>query len=173
MIEWETLKSDIYFIDGSVRDIVIHDFSEEYWHKWINFVNDNYSIEWWCVYDGKNNKKINKINFDKVKYFWDHPEEGYLPGPATVYFNDFSIAVHFFDAEFFECSFWPGEIKTESDHNCIIKFMSDISYLLDKEVYFYFEGAYININAYNLKLYKEVIEYQPVPTMFKHPIRLN
>jgi len=65
MVKWETLKSNFYFRDGALRDIIIYDFSIEYWKKWIEFINQNYLLEWWHIYNGRNNEKIDKVDFEK------------------------------------------------------------------------------------------------------------
>jgi hypothetical protein len=161
-MNWELLKSDFYFRDGALRNIVVFDFSQKCWQKWIKFANENYKLEWWHIYNGKDNEIIVKINFEQIKYMWDNPDSE-RRGPVSMYFDELRLNVHFFEEDFFECDFWPEDIKSENDHNNIIRFMTDISYLLDKEVFLYVEGFYkIGLNAYEIKIYKDTIEHQEV-----------
>jgi hypothetical protein len=41
---WEKIKENIYFLDGSLRDIYKNETTENDWKKWIDYVNKNYKI---------------------------------------------------------------------------------------------------------------------------------
>jgi hypothetical protein len=57
-IIWDGIKHRIYLVGDSLRNIYINNTTEKHWGKWINYVNENYKINW-------NNK--NKIDFEIIK----------------------------------------------------------------------------------------------------------
>ena len=118
---WEKIKEEIYFIDGSWRDIYVKDITENEWELWVNYVNKNYKIDW-------NNK--NEIDFEIIKNNWEANIPQY---DAKIFIENIQINNHFFDD--FENDIDPSEIKNIYDHNCIIKYMKDISEILNKAVY--------------------------------------
>lgn len=65
---WHELKENIYFEDGSFRDIYVFDINLEEWKKWVNFVNQNYEIEF--AY-GETEQRTSSIDFSAVKKFWN------------------------------------------------------------------------------------------------------
>ena len=56
---WKKLKREIYFCDGSLRDIYVQNIYEQDWRKWIRYVNENYRLEW---FNGLSQKSENLIN---------------------------------------------------------------------------------------------------------------
>ena len=137
---WEKIKEEIYFIDGSLRDIYVNNITENEWELWVNYVNKNYKIDW-------NNKK--KIDFEIIKNNWKEIMPQYT---AKMFIENIQINNHFFGD--FENDIDPAEIKNIYDHNCIIKYMKDISEILNKTVYLSEENWR---NDYLIKIYKEKI----------------
>jgi len=45
-MNWKELKDEIYYWDGSYRDIYVLCTSLTDWEKWITYVNANYKINW-------------------------------------------------------------------------------------------------------------------------------
>ena len=71
---WEKIKTDIYYSDGSLRDIYVLDSTIEDWKKWIDFINENYQVKF-EYFDNQGNKKIeSKINFYEVSKYWNNYE---------------------------------------------------------------------------------------------------
>jgi hypothetical protein len=139
--DWEKIKKNIYFLDGSLRDIYINNITKIEWKKWINHVNKNYKINW------INNK--NKIDFEIVKNNW---EKDGASDTAIIFIENVQVKCHFFCD--FENDIDPNEIKSIYDHNCIINYMKDISKVLDKVIYLSAENARDN---YLIKIYKDEI----------------
>ena len=145
---WEKIKERIYFADGSLRDIYINNITEEQWGIWINYVNNNYNVEW-------NNK--NKIDFDIIKQNW---KENNNPGLAKIFIGNIQINCHFFCD--FENDIDPNEVQYINDHNSIIKYMKNISELFNTAVFLSVENAHFLLNEnvhdyYFLKVYKDEI----------------
>ena len=70
-MEWQYLKNKLYFVDGSLRDIYVKDVSREDWEKWINFVNENYEVEFNYFDVSKILIRSNKIIPLMVYKYWD------------------------------------------------------------------------------------------------------
>jgi hypothetical protein len=160
-MEWDKLKSLVYEEDGSLRDFVIYNFSENYWKIFIEYINITYKIEWAYMYEDLKTTKIkNKIDFNEINYIWNNPDCNRW-SPAEFYINNIPIKVHFFENDILECSFWPDFIKNYDDHVFIIEFLKSISKLLNKEIYLYPELPVHDIKDwYFLKINKNYIEYK-------------
>jgi hypothetical protein len=140
---WNEIKTEIYFIDGSWRDIFINNITDSEWESWIKYVNEHYEIDW----NGKN-----KINYGIIKNAWNENDE--LPEMAKIIIGKIQINNHFFMD--FENDIDPEEIETEYEHKCIIDYMNNISELLNKEVFLSVENCR---DKYLIKIYKGKIEY--------------
>jgi hypothetical protein len=46
-MNWKRLKEEVYFEDGSLRDIYIFDTSIEDWKKWVDLVNREYRVSFY------------------------------------------------------------------------------------------------------------------------------
>lgn len=71
MDDWRTLKSKIYFEDGSLRDIYVFGRDIHDWRKWADLVNEKYKVEF---YDAKTELTKNKIDFETVEECWTQKE---------------------------------------------------------------------------------------------------
>ena len=92
---WEKIKTDIYYSDGSLRDIYVLDSTIEDWKKWIDFINENYQVKF-EYFDNQGNKKIeSKINFYEVSKYWNNYENSisaeFLVGEVLLKCYFFSI----------------------------------------------------------------------------------
>ncbi len=128
-MNWTELKEKIYYWDGSWRDIYLLETSLDDNLKWINFVNENYRIEW---FNGLTQKDENKIDFEVVKQFWNGNHD--FCSTAKVFIENIQINNHFFIDKEIENDIDPREINSIEDHERILKYMSDLSLLLDKPI---------------------------------------
>lgn len=128
-MNWTELKSNIYYWDGSWRDIYILHTNKQDWEKWVNYVNENYRID---SYNGKEDKKENAINFSVIKEKWNGSSD--FLSTAKVFIDRIQINSHFFIDTEIENDIDPREFNSLEDHNRLIKYMTDLSILLDKEV---------------------------------------
>lgn len=129
-MDWFELKDKIYCWDGSWRDIYVLQASRSDWKKWADYVNQNYHIDW---FNGKTNRDENKIDFNVIEEFWSGNHD--LCSTAKVFLDKIQINAHFFDggAEM-ENDIDPREFNSIEDHYKLIKYMTDLSSILDKEV---------------------------------------
>jgi hypothetical protein len=144
---WEQIKEEIYFVDGSLIDIYINNISEEQWEKWIDYVNDNYKVEW---------NDRDRIDFETIKNSW---ERNVHPALAKIFIGHIQINCHFFGD--FENDIDPSEIKSMSDHERIIDYMKNVSEILDANVYLSSEGSRRDNDNYLFKIYKSIVYYTP------------
>lgn len=128
-MNWTELKEKIYYWDGSWRDIYLLETSIDDNLKWINFVNENYRIEW---FNGLTQKDENKIDFEVVKQFWNGNHD--FCSTAKVFIEHIQINNHFFIDKEIENDIDPREINSIEDHERVLKYMSDLSLLLDKPI---------------------------------------
>lgn len=128
---WEKIKTDIYYSDGSLRDIYVLDSTIEDWKKWIDFINENYQVKF-EYFDNQGNKKIeSKINFYEVSKYWNNYENSIS---AEFLVGEVLLKCYFFSIDEIENDFFPEEVKTIEQHNLIIEYLKSISKILNKEV---------------------------------------
>jgi hypothetical protein len=128
-MNWIDLKNNIYYCDGSLRDIYILDINKSDWKKWVDYVNNNYKVIW---FNGLLSKDENQINFSVIDDYWEGKHD--LCSTAKICINDFQINTHFFDDSEIENDIDPREFNSIDDHNKLIKYLIDLSTLLDKEI---------------------------------------
>ena len=160
-MNWKELKEKIYYWDGSWRDIYVLHTNRSDWKIWVDYVNENYRIDW---FNGKADKDENQIDFTVVEDFWKGNHD--LCSTAKVFIDKIQINAHFFDNTEMENDIDPGEFNSIEDHDKLIKYMSDLSILLDKEVILTPENEHETIL---LKINKDVIEFSKEidPTKWK------
>ncbi|MES2810015.1 MAG: hypothetical protein V4619_15395 [Bacteroidota bacterium] len=139
-MKWDKLKEQIYFIDGSLRDIYICETTKDDWKKWIKYVNATYAIKW---LNGKTNESEDQINFDIVSEYLDGNSDWLTS--ATIFVGSFQIKSHFFVDSEIENDIDPKEFNSIDDHNNLVKYITDISMLLNKEVLITVENLQENI----------------------------
>ena len=121
---WEKIKTDIYYSDGSLRDIYVLDSTIEDWKKWIDFINENYQVKF-EYFDNQGNKKIeSKINFYEVSKYWNNYENSIS---AEFLVGEVLLKCYFFSIDEIENDFFPEEVKTIEQHNLIIEYLKSIS----------------------------------------------
>lgn len=128
-MNWTDLKNKIYYWDCSWRDIYVLQTNRDDWKKWADYVNKNYRINW---FNGKADKDENQIDFGVIEDFWSGNHD--LCSTAKVFIDKIQINAHFFDDTEMENDIDPREFNSIDDHNKLVKYMTDISKLLDKEV---------------------------------------
>ncbi|MCC9073841.1 hypothetical protein LNQ49_19850 [Flavobacterium sp. F-65] len=152
-MNWAELKKNIYYVDGSLRDIYIKNTDIVDNEKWCEFVNNNYVINW---FNGIREINEDKIDFESVKGYLNNNHN--LCSSASVYIEKIRINNHFFIDEEIENDISPNEINTIQDHEKIIKYMTELSILLNKPVILTPEGTEKEIL---IRVTKNGIEYFP------------
>lgn len=128
-MDWTDLKNKIYYLDGSLRDIYVAQTTIADWRKWTNYVNERYRIDW---YNGKASKNENQITFNVIEDFWNGSHD--LCSAANIFIDTIQINAYFFDDIEMENDIDPREFISIDDHDKLVKYMTDLSKILDKEV---------------------------------------
>ncbi len=129
-MNWGKLKEELYYLDGSLRDIYVKETNIEDNQKWIEYVNSFFRIE---CFDEITNKIENKINFKRVDKYWKGEIESIVCAKVFIDEN-IQINNHFFCYSEIENDIDPTEIKSIEDHNRIVDYMKGMSKLLNKRV---------------------------------------
>lgn len=143
------MKEKIYFEDGSFRDIYAFKITLEDWEKWINFVNQNYKVEFSC---GETEKKSSLIDFSSVKKFWSE-DKGFI-NFAIVKIGGININCHFFTPEEFENDILPKEFKSFDDHKFLIDYLEQVSRIFNKKVFLTEENSpeFVLLKVFNSEI---------------------
>lgn len=155
---WYELKKNIYYWDGSLRDIYVLHANQTDWRKWIDYVNEHYLIDW---FNGKTGKNCNNIDFNTIEAYWNGMHT--LSSLAKVFINKTQINAHFFDDMEIENDIDPRDFNSIENHDQLIKYLVELSILLDKEVILTPENEKETIL---IKIYKNDIQfYSTYPVM--------
>jgi hypothetical protein len=126
---WTELKNRIYFEDGSLRDVYVLNTNVKDLAKWTELVNEKYNIQF---YDAKIDLTTDKISFKAVEETWTQENRELVT--ATVKIEAININCHFYDHSEIENDIDPREFKSLTEHDNLIKYLREVSNLLDKEV---------------------------------------
>ncbi len=128
-MDWEEIKRKIYYRDDSLRDIYIPSTSRDDWKKWVDYVNQDFSIDW---FNGRTEKDEKKIDFSIVEEYWGG--NGDLCSTAKVFLGNIQVSAHFFEETEIENDIDPKEFNSIEDHEKLMRYMSGLSVLLDREI---------------------------------------
>jgi len=128
-MNWIELKDKIYYCDGSLRDIYVLQTNIEDNKKWTDFVNENYTVKW---FNGLAQTDERKIDFEVIKGYFNGEHK--LCSSASIFIDKIQINNHFFIDTEIENDISPKEIKSIDDHNKLIRYMTELSKVLDKKV---------------------------------------
>ncbi|MDR3324308.1 MAG: hypothetical protein LBS89_08925 [Zoogloeaceae bacterium] len=137
-MDWVTLKDEIYYEDGSLRDVVVIDTTPSDWQKLIDFFNESCPLEWWQSHE-KDAPSAHRIDFGAILACWDKSEAA--QSLATLRVGKVTLNVHFFVADEIELDIDPREFKSMTDHERLLEFLLGISSCLDKPVLLLPEGS--------------------------------
>ena len=151
LADWHILKEDIYYRDGSWRDIYVPAATQDDWSKWIDLVNQKYPVEF---YNGQTQLTEVFINKSVVFHYWNRKTD-FLNG-ATIKLGSIAVKCHFFTTQQIENDIDPGEIKTIEDHFRVVDYLIEISRLLNQIVILTAENqsdlVYISVEKHHVKI---------------------
>ncbi|ARV08293.1 hypothetical protein BTO05_01045 [Winogradskyella sp. PC-19] len=128
-MNWKELNNDIYFWDGSWRDIFIPDTDRNDWKIFVDFINERFDIKW---FNENTQKTETKINFDRLIEFWDKKID--WNNTANIYLDNIQINTHFFTEDEIECDIDPREFNGINDHEKLMEFLTELSNRLNKRI---------------------------------------
>ncbi|MEN2402242.1 hypothetical protein GKZ90_0020805 [Flavobacterium sp. MC2016-06] len=125
-INWNNVKW-IFKPEGSLRDIYVKNVNIADLIILIDYLNQNYLLKYGTTGE-------NKIDKDYVlQYLNDDTGESEIK-TASIFIGEIMINIHFFDDTEIEFDIDPSEINSNIDFEIIIRFMNNISQILNKEV---------------------------------------
>ncbi|RWY46249.1 hypothetical protein [Mucilaginibacter gilvus] len=145
MEDWKFLKENIYYCDGSFRDITIRNTTKEDWKLWADVVNKTYKTSF---SEGGSDIQTGKIDIYRVYDYWDGKTDTCLD--ATIFIGNIVVKTYFFTDEEIENDITPKEINTIDDHINLMQYLSTISTALNKRVV-------LTPENYNPSIEKELI----------------
>ncbi|MBJ6117831.1 hypothetical protein JAO76_06495 [Pontibacter sp. BT310] len=131
MKDWNSIKQELYYEDGSLRDILVLNTNREDWRKWSSLVNDNYKVEF---YNGRTLKTESRIDLEVVFSFWEDSGSFDEPIKATIKLGEVNIMCYFFIESEIENDIEPREVKTEENHQAILSYLQSVADILGKKV---------------------------------------
>ncbi|MFD2248411.1 hypothetical protein [Pontibacter ruber] len=131
MKDWKSIKEELYYEDGSLRDIYVFDTNKEDWKSWSSLVNEQYEVEF---YNGRIRKTEEIIDIKEVYKFWKNPDEFTDSNHATIKLGNVIVKCYFFIESEIENDIDPKEVKTERDHLAVIEYLQAVATKLHKNV---------------------------------------
>ncbi|MCB9251298.1 MAG: hypothetical protein H6605_02430 [Flavobacteriales bacterium] len=128
-MNWQQLKDKVYYCDGSLRDIYVHNTTKADWQIWAEYVNQNYKTTF-HIYD--TDVRVGKVDLKIVLDYWTGKLDNC--STATVLLDDIQLNTHFFSENEIENDIAPQDINTIADHYKVIKYMVGLSNALNKRV---------------------------------------
>ncbi|WP_273129482.1 hypothetical protein [Bacillus weihaiensis] len=124
----EDVLTNIFYKDGSLRDIYILNTDKYDWNKFLNLLQSS-QLNLNLLIDGTEKNDVN-LHIDDVINISD--EKNAL---IIIDLNGIKIHCHFFCIEEIELDINPKEIVNSYSANLVFEFMRNISSKLEKEVF--------------------------------------
>jgi hypothetical protein len=144
-MDWEIIQESIFYSDGSWRDVLVKDITRNDWIKFIDYVNENFKVEF---YNAATETTESKIDFEILSEYWDGKHSFLSGGRITAYGIDLNFP-YFFENQI-ECYLDPSEINESHKADILIESLQEISKLLNKKVILSAENMpefeYIHVN---------------------------
>ena len=141
-VDWTKLKDEIYFEDGSLRDIYARNTTADDWKKWIGWVaKSGYRVEHSV---GGIIQPAKSIDFSTILDYWENRSDQPIPN-VRVFVDHIQINAHFFCEEEIENDITPTDFQCWGDHVRLLNYMKIMSYVLKKEVVLTAENARDNV----------------------------
>jgi hypothetical protein len=152
MPTWEELRTGVYEIDGSWRDVYVLDATREDWHHWMTYVNAHYPVIWGAE-DHQDGQTLDAIDVAYIERRWDAGAEA-LTTWGSVFLEQVQLNCHFFTHSQIENDIDPSQLHSLEDHHRLMAYLVAISTALGKEVIVTAEnipeGVYIRVNGPNI-----------------------
>lgn len=141
-MNWDNIKDEIYFEDGSLRDIYVLNTTRDDWYRWIGYVNSNYPITFYNHNLGEG-IEFDQIDSQAITDWWDGKSD--CSCTAHVRIREAYLSVHFFSEDEIESDISPKEFNSLEQHLALLKYLQEVSQLLNKEVILTDENSSENV----------------------------
>lgn len=117
MISWKSIKEEIYYEDGSLRDIYVFDTNKEDWKVWSNLIKEKYQVEF---YNGRTQQTEEKIDVEELLNYFTAPDDFQDVNKANIKLGKVTIICQLHYESEMESDIDPREVKSEEDHQAIL-----------------------------------------------------
>ena len=132
MPTWDELRTGVYEIDGSWRDIYVLDATRDDWRQWMTYVTAHYPVRW-TAEDHQQGKELDAIDVAYIERRWDAGADA-LTTLGSVFLEHVQLNCHFFTDTQIENDIDPSEIRSLEDHHRLMAYLVALSTDLGKEV---------------------------------------
>ena len=127
MPTWEELRTGVYEIDGSWRDIYVLGATREDWRQWMTYPFR------WAAEDHQDGQQLDAIDVAYIERRWDAGADA-LTTLGSVFLEQVQLNCHFFADTQIENDIDPSEIRSLEDHHRLMAYLVALSRALNKEV---------------------------------------
>ena len=149
--DWYKIKEEIYYQDGSWRDIYVFETTQEDWSTWIDLVNQNYSVQF---YNGLTQQT--EIGVDKQAVFEYQERKTERASSAVMKIAQITVNCRSFSVGEIENDIDPKEFATAEEHLALMEYLKAVSKRLRKKVFLTAENKpdmiYIIVDNDDVKL---------------------
>ncbi|PVY37961.1 hypothetical protein [Pontibacter virosus] len=131
MKNWKSIKEEIYYEDGSLRDIYVFNTNKEDWKAWANLINEKYSVEF---YNGRTQQTKARIDVEELLKYFTAPEDFKDVNKAYIKLGKVTLDCQLHYESEMESDIDPKEVKTEEDHQAILEYLKAVASALNKKV---------------------------------------
>lgn len=117
---------NVFFNDGSLRDIYVIGVNLRDWQKFVDWI---WTSTWDIVFYKDGHITVYEEN-DVAHFFEEKDNHSILMSINT---NCILINCHFYSEDEIELDIDPKEVKSKSEANAVFEFMKNLSKILDKE----------------------------------------
>ncbi|SIR50971.1 hypothetical protein [Pontibacter lucknowensis] len=131
MKNWKSIKEEIYYEDGSLRDIYVFDTNKEDWKAWGSLINEKYKVEF---FNGRTQQVEDRINVEELLKYFSAPEDFKDVNKARIKLGKVTIICQLHYESEMESDIDPKEVKSEEDHHAILEYLKTVASTLKKKV---------------------------------------
>jgi hypothetical protein len=150
-LSWKELKQYIYPSNGSFPDIYVFNTSYDDWRRWSVLVNTIYPVR----FRNTNQQEHARIDMEVVLAYWQGDRLGDMPF-ASIWVGRVQINCFFLAEDRLDGDINPQDIQSVEDHQALLKYLSNVSHLLGKEIVMLDEGTRVSLTDH----------FEPAPLLF-------
>jgi hypothetical protein len=128
-MNWNQLKEEVYYVDGSWRDIYVLSATADDWRRWVELINANYVVEFW---NGPAGKRQSQIRYEVIERQWMNPDLAL--SSARFRLAGRNVNCRFFAAEEIENDIDPAYFQSPEAHEALLAYLGAVSGALHKPV---------------------------------------
>ncbi|RAK70237.1 hypothetical protein [Hymenobacter edaphi] len=129
-MDWNQLREEVYYVDGSLRDIYVLNTTAEDWRRWVELVNGSYTVAFSNSVSGRTE---DRIDFAVIQQWWATPDEVEW-STVRIHVRNYTINCHFLWDGDIENDIRPRDFQSVEDHEALLLYLQRVSEALQKPV---------------------------------------